>query len=105
MDREQIENMYPECFNGIGKFKDFEYHITLEDDVQPLKQHARKVALSSQPKIRKELEPLVEKVIITSAEGLTDLVNSLVIREKPDGRLHICLNPKNLNKAIKHEYQ
>ena len=31
MNKEQIWNMYPRCFNGIDKFKVFEYHITLED--------------------------------------------------------------------------
>ena len=23
MDKEQLWNMYPECFDGMGKFKDF----------------------------------------------------------------------------------
>ena len=35
---------------------------------------------------------------------LSDLVNSLVIREKPNGSLRICLDPKDLNKAIKREH-
>ena len=33
----------------------------------------------------------------------TDWVNSLVIREKENGRLRSCLDPKDLNKAIKRE--
>ena len=34
----------------------------------------------------------------------TDWVNSLVIREKENGRLRLCLDPRDLNKAIKREH-
>ena len=26
-NKEQLKYMYPECFDGIVEFKDFEYHI------------------------------------------------------------------------------
>ena len=51
--------------------------------------------------LKKELESLVEQGIITPVEGPTNWVNSLVIREKPYGRLRICLDPKDLNRVIK----
>ena len=36
----------------------------------------------------------------------TDWVNSLVVVQKPNGQIRVCLNPKDLNKAIKrHHYQ
>ena len=28
--KEQLEYMYSECLDGIGEFKDFEYHIELD---------------------------------------------------------------------------
>ena len=34
----------------------------------------------------------------------TDWVNSLVIVEKPNGKLHIWLDPQPLNNAIKREH-
>ena len=36
--------------------------------------------------------------------GHTEWLNNLVIREKSDGQLDICLDPKYLNKAIKTEH-
>ena len=42
--------------------------------------------------------------IIVSVDEPTDWVNSLVVREKPNSSLRICLNPKDLNKAIKREH-
>ena len=53
--------------------------------------------------LKKELGCLVEQGIITPVEGPTNWVYSLV-RKKPDGRLRICLDPKDLNRVIKHEY-
>ena len=33
-DKEALKEMYPECFTGIGKFKDFEYHINVDKNVK-----------------------------------------------------------------------
>ena len=96
--------MYPECFTGIGKFKDFEYHINVDKNVKLVVHAPRRIALSLQGKLEKELEEMVRQGIIAPVEGHSDWVNSLVIREKPNGSLRICLDPKDLNKAIKREH-
>ena len=90
--------MYAECFTGIGEFKDFEYHINVDKNVKLVVHAPQKIALSLQGKLEKELEEMVRQV--PPVEGHPDWVNSLVIREKPNGSLRICLDPKDLNKAI-----
>ncbi|CAC5424910.1 unnamed protein product [Mytilus coruscus] len=46
-----------------------------------------------------------DKEVIRKADEPTDWVNSLVVVEKPKtGKLRICLDPRNLNKAIKREH-
>ena len=42
--------------------------------------------------------------VIKRIRELTDWVNSLVLVEKPDRSLQICLDPRDLNKAIKREH-
>ena len=42
--------------------------------------------------------------IIDQVDEPTDWVNSMVIVEKRDGNFRICLDPHNLNKAIKREH-
>ena len=93
--------MYPEWFYGIGKFKAYDYHITLEDNAKPVVHPLRKIALALQPKLDKELDEMVEQGIITPVNGPSDWVNALVICKKPNGRLRTCLAPKDLNKVIK----
>ncbi|GBL79545.1 Transposon Ty3-I Gag-Pol polyprotein [Araneus ventricosus] len=41
--------------------------------------------------------------VVSPVDKPADWVNSLVIVEKPNGKLRICLDPRNLNKAIKRE--
>ena len=42
--------------------------------------------------------------IINQVDEPTDWVKSMVIVEKRDGRLRICLDPHDLNKAIKRQH-
>ena len=96
--------MYPEYFSGIGTFKDYRYHIELDPKVKPVIHPPRKTALSLQPKLERELDETVKQIITVPVDEPTDWVNSLVVREKPNGSLRICLDPKDLNKAIKMEH-
>ena len=73
--------MFPECFTGIGKFKDFEYHINVDKNVKLVMHASWKIALSLQGKLEKELEEMVRQGIIAPVEGHSDWVNLLVIRE------------------------
>ena len=96
--------MYLECFDGIGELKNFEYYIELDPTFKPRIQTPHKVALSIEPKLKKELDHMEKQGIIDKPTGPTEWLNNLVIREKSDGQLHICLDPKYLNEAIKREH-
>ena len=66
---EQLRCMYPGCFYGIGKFKDYEYHITLEDNAKPVIHPPWKIPLELQPKLDKELNEMVSQGIIIPVNG------------------------------------
>ena len=55
MSKEQLKNMYPECFDGIDKFIDNKYNISIEENAKPVVHLERKIALALQPKLKKEL--------------------------------------------------
>ena len=86
--------MYPECFDGIGEFKKFKYHIELDPKFKPKIQTPRKVALSIETRLKKELDQKERQGIIDKPNGLIEWLNNLVIREKGDCQLCICLDPK-----------
>ena len=58
-----------------------------------------------QHKLKAELERLVVSLnVIEKVDHPTDWVDSIVLVEKSDGSICICLDPKDLNKAIKREF-
>ena len=44
--------MYPECFDGISEFKNFEHHFELDPKFKPRIQILDKVALSIEPRLK-----------------------------------------------------
>ena len=96
---------YPECFDGIGKLKS-EYHITLDPAVPPVVHPPRKVPISMKDEIKDELDNMVKNDIIAKIQEGEPMawVNGLVYRRKSNGRLRLCLDPKDQNEAIKREH-
>ena len=57
-------------------------------------------------KLKLELDRMVKLGVIDKVDGPTDWVSNLVLVEKTNGQLRVCLDPRDLNKAIKrHHYQ
>ena len=97
--------MYPQCFNGtVGCFDDYTYHITLDPKIPPVVHAPCKVPIELKDKLQAELCEMESQDIIARVTQPTDWVNSLVIRGREIGRLCLCLDPKDLNKAIKREH-
>lgn len=90
--------MYPECFEY------YTYHITLDPKVQPVVHAPRRVPLELIDKLNCELAEIGKDGVIEKVTKPTDWVNSLVIRENPNGRLCLCLDPKDLNEAIMRDH-
>ena len=80
------------------------YAICLDPFVPPV-QHARcKVLMEYREAIKKLLQDMVDQGIITPVTEPMGWVTSLIYPQKPDGSLHICLDPKDLNKEIIQEH-
>ena len=56
------------------------------------------------PKLKEALDKLEINGVISAVREATDSVNNLVIVEKPNGNLRLCLDPRELNKAIKRQH-
>ena len=55
--------------------------------------------------LKKTVDYMEDIEVIKKVDQPTDWVNSLVIAEKSKtGKLRICLDPRDLNKAIKREH-
>jgi len=98
-----ILEKFADVFTGIGCMPG-EYHIVIDASVRPVEHPARRVPIVLQPKLKKTLDSLVQSGIIIKRDEPTDWVSSLLLVEKKDSSLRLCLDPRDLNKAIKREH-
>ena len=54
--------------------------------------------------LAKTLEDMLQVGVLERVDGLSDWVNLMVIVQKNDGSLRICIDPKDLNHALKKEH-
>ena len=94
---------YGDCFDGIGCFQG-SYHITLDPEVPPVVHPPRRIPEALREPLKKELRKLVDEGIIAKVDIPTDWVNSIVCATKPRGGIRLCLDPRDLNRAIKRPH-
>ena len=100
-----ILNEYADVFDYIWCLEG-EYNITLDSTVPPVVRSPRRVPVAPRGPLKEELVTLIQQGIIAKVDRPTDWVNSCVCVTKPNGKLRVCLDPKDLyNKAVKdHPY-
>ena len=104
--KEDLREMYPECFeySPQNAFPNYEYHITVDPTVKPVIHPPKRVPLELRESVIEELHRMVKRGAIEKVVGPTDWVNSMSVQTKADGKLRICLDPRDLNTAIKREH-
>ena len=101
--KEDLIWAYPERFKGIGHFPG-PYHITLCDDAKPVVHASCKCPIVMQLLVQEKLDELLDQGIITPVEEPIDWVSSLTYSWKANGKLRVCLDPRDVNKAIKRDH-
>ena len=103
--KEDLKEMYPECFNPKNKFfRDYEYDIKLDPNVKPSIHAQRRLPVELKRKVKSKLSAMEKDGVLKKVYEPTEWVNSLLVETKPDGNLRICLDPTDLNWAIKREH-
>uniref|UniRef100_A0A8C4RHI8 Gypsy retrotransposon integrase-like protein 1 n=1 Tax=Erpetoichthys calabaricus TaxID=27687 RepID=A0A8C4RHI8_ERPCA len=100
---EALLQKYSDLFLGLGCLPG-EHKIITDKNVSPVIHPCRKVPFALKEKLAEELDRMESLQVIKKINEPTEWVNSLVIVEKKDGKLRICLDPRDLNRAIKREH-
>ena len=102
--KEQLIQKYPSVFaNEVGLLEG-EYHIRLDPQADPIQHAPRRVPVARREGLRETLDDLVKREVLAPVTRPTPWVSSMVAVDKPDGRMRICLDPKELNEAIQREH-
>ena len=101
--KNEVLQMYPNVFTGLGNLTPA-YKMQIQSEVMPVVYAPRKIPATIREKLKDELVRMEKDGVIAKVDIPTEWVHSLVIVEKPNGTLRICLDPHDLNKAIKREH-
>ena len=98
------EERFNTVFNGeLGELPG-EAHLEVDKDVQPTVLPPRRLPHATKQRVKAELDRMVEQGIIAVVHHPTSWVSQLVVAEKKNGDLRICIDPRPLNKALKREH-
>lgn len=112
----QVETEQQDTFssNIVGEYADlFEdelgdlpvvYKMRIDPKVTPVIKPARKVPQSMEEKVKTELDNMIEKKVITPEPEPTEWVSQMVAAQKKNGEIRICLDPRDLNKALQRPH-
>lgn len=100
----RIPNKFHSLFNGEVGCMPFKVKIDVDPNVKPVICPLRRIPYSIIENVKNELQKMVKTSIIKKIDEPTEWVNQMVIVVKKDKSLRICLDPRNLNKAIKRTH-
>lgn len=103
MNKNVILEQYADLFNGLGNLGS-PCKIKIDDTVTPVVHAPRKVPFALKKKLKLKLEEM-EGTIIEKVNEPSNWVSSMVVVTKRNSKdLRICIDPTDLNKAIKRPH-
>lgn len=100
---DDLLTQYKDTFGELGKMNTT-YHMRIDETVEPIVAGARKVPFSQKEKVQEELKRMAKLGVIAEEGDATDWVNPMIVVNKPNGKVRLCLDPQRLNSALKREY-
>ena len=100
---QEINEEYSDVFEGdLGTLEGLQ-QLNVDPSVPPSIAPSRRVPFAIKPKLKAELERLTDIGVLMPVDEPTDWVSNLIIATKESGDLRLCLDPQQLNKALKRE--
>ena len=99
----EIVNKHKPIYQGLGKLKNKEIKLCIDESVQPVAQQQRRIPFHLREKVELELKKLEEQDVIEKVPDneQTDWVSPIVVVPKKEGKIRICVDMRAANTAIK----
>ena len=96
---------YDDLFHGLGKLKNYQIKLHIDENVPPVAQPHRRVPFHVRKQLEEQLRRDEELGVIERIEGPTPWVSPIVVAPKPKspGKVRVCVDMRQANKAIKRE--
>ena len=90
----QLTDKYKDLFQGLGKLKNFQVKLHIDESVPPVAQPYRHVPFHVRKQLEEQLQKDEELGIIERVEGPTPWVSPIVVAPKPKspGKIRVCVD-------------
>ena len=102
LTKNRLREQFPTVFADVVGKLDGEHHIRLDQSVDPVQHAPRRMQVALRAKLRES--DLVSQEVLTPVSEPTTWISSMVVLPKQNGQLRICLDPKDLNYAVRREH-
>ena len=100
---DNIVSKHPSVFDGnLGTIPGV-HRLKTDPTVRPIVMANRRVPIAVKARLKNELDRLTNLGVITPVNTPTPWVSQMVVAEKKSGDLRICIDPRELNKALVRE--
>jgi hypothetical protein len=99
------QEQYPNLFNGVGKMKNVQIRIHVDDSVKPVQTQHRRIPFHVRSAVEAEIQRMLKDGIIEQVEGPTTWISPIVVVPKSSdySKIRICLSACAVNRAILRE--
>ena len=96
-----VMKLYPDLFDGVRTIKNAVVHLDVKPDAVPIVCSPRRVPDALQSSLKEELDRMESMKVIRKLDinEAIDWVHALVLVVKPNGKLHVCLDPLTFGPA------
>ena len=101
----QLVAEYDELFNGLGKLRNYQVKLHVDQTVPPVAQPHRRIPFHVREHLKEQLKRDEELGVIERIEGPTPWVSPIVVVPKPKspGKVRVCVDMRPANRAIRRE--
>ena len=106
--QKHFSKQFHHLFRRVGRIRNYKVQAEFFKNLLPIQQKGRRVPITLQEKVNKEIEKLLEQGHIQKLEECSDkyFVSPIVITVKKNGSVKLALESRELNKQVhKNKYQ
>jgi len=101
--KSDIMRKFPDVFSGLGKLKDYQLKIHVDENVKPIAQPVRRLPFNIRKSVELKLKEFEELDVIERVHEPSKWVSPLVVVPKKNGEIRICVDMRRANEAIVRE--
>lgn len=103
INKEDLVTEYKDVFIGLGCFQE-KCKLLLKEGAVSSAKPPRRIPIALKGRLRDTLDEMEQNKIISKTTEAREWIHNLVLIEKPNGKIRVCLDPKELNLSLKDNF-